>query len=488
MADHHDKHGATDTDGVPKKRNSVVSEVAAAVNRIRSNMSLSSQSQANAADEPVEKAEQGTKKGSRVLTTGSRGSSGTTAEHRFAREISETFTIRLREMKWCILALACNVLMLVAVRAMATGVVVNLQINLVQTLEGIVMELLLLITNLLTIVAMDTGYSAFFGYQLATRGRSMAVIGFSQASSIFKVSYANDISLNSSVRKVLNRLALIWAITEFLKLLTPIGASALHADVVRVDQGTVNCVNYGQDGVPVDRKFPNVKTEFGVAELVFGKSIGRLRSEEAVDVTTAIVGPQLTGVVMNGDTIVGHGYQIDISTHCLCTANDTAASMEEAGVLPAVSAAFSTQASSSDRRNIYVVNSLVNEPDQGSFNVTSVLLNTPLCGGLDSTSVPVCTTRFWNHTKAEIMIQYMTDGTTASIAQKFAFTRSIIEQADVNTWAYSAMEFMLGAGVQQFAMPSQVPGSLTSLLWWASSDLMCIDPALVCPKYTTNSS
>ena len=77
------------------------------------------------------------------------------------------------------------------------------------------------------------------------------------------------------------------------------------------------------------------------------------------------------------------------------------------------------------------------------------------------------------------MIEYVTDGTTASIAQKFATTRSVDHEADLNVWAYTAMENMFGQGVTQIPLPSQVPGTLTSLLWWASSDLMSIDPAFV---------
>ena len=260
---------AVDGDNGPdvKKRNSVAGEVAAAVNRIRSSMSLASAAAAPANEEEDVIMADGTKakKGSRVLTTGSRGSSGTTAEHRFAREISETFTTRLREMKWCFLALVVNVLMLVAIRFLAKGVEIGLAIPTVETLQGIVVELLLILSNIFTVMAMDSGYSAFFGYQLATRGRSMGVIGFSQASSTFKMSYANDLSLNSSVRKILNRLALVWTITELLKLITPIGATSMYADIVRVDQGTVNCIHYGQLGQPVDRKFPTIDVEFGVA-------------------------------------------------------------------------------------------------------------------------------------------------------------------------------------------------------------------------------
>ena len=416
--------------------------------------------------------------GSRVLSVGSNASS-TNGEHRFAREISETFSMKLREMKWCVLALISNVLMIVLVEAMVNGVTVNLSKDTVQTIEGIVLEILLLVSNIFTVLAMDTGLSAFFGFQMATRGRSMAVIGFSQSSSIFKWSFANDLSLNSSVRKILNRLAVVWAITEFLKLITPIGASALHSDIVRKDEGTVNCVLFTQKGKPVDRNWPSIDAELGFAELIFGKSVGTLRSEEAVDVTTAIVGPQLVGVVNDGDTIVGDGFLLDIFTHCLCSVDDSAASLIDVGAPADQAVDFQDQIRASDRRNWYMINHLALNETEEKMHVTTALLNTQLCGGFETTSVPICKTEFYNHLNAVIMMQYMTDGTTASIAQKFSFIRTVGEPADLKEWAYAALRSMLGDGVQKFAVPTQVPGALATLLWWTSTDLMCIDPALV---------
>jgi hypothetical protein len=56
-----------------------------------------------------------------------------------------------------------------------------------------------------------------------------------------------------------------------------------------------------------ERNFPTMDTEAGVAEYVFGTSLGRMRSEELVDVTEAIYPPSIIAVVNDGDTIVGKG-------------------------------------------------------------------------------------------------------------------------------------------------------------------------------------
>jgi hypothetical protein len=427
---------------------------------------------ADAADGSPQKA----KGGSRVLSMGSRTSSNN-AEHRFAREISETFTWKLREMKWCLLALVSNILLLAAVDAMKNGAVVSLNKEVASTWEGIVMEILLLATNIFTILAMDSGVAAFFGFQMATRGRSMAVIGFSQTPAVFKMSFANDLSLNSSVRKILNRLAFLWAIMEILKVITPIGASALTASPVRSDAFTVDCIIFQQQGKPVDRNWPNVEAEIGFAELIFGKSIGRLRSQEEVDITTAIVGPQLIGVVMDGDTIVGDGFLLDILSDCQCSASHLPDDLESVGVPTANKQAFTDAYLAVNSRNIFMVSAL--EKNDTAIVATGMLVNTPLCGGLNMTGMPVCRTVFSNHRTAEVMVEYMTDGTTASIAQKFAFIRKETGEADLGTWAYAALNNILGAGVQTIPLPSQVPAMMTPILWWTTADLMAIDPALL---------
>ena len=416
--------------------------------------------------------------GSRVLTVGSNASSSN-GEHRFAREISETFSMKLREMKWCLLALISNVLMIVLVEAMVRGVEIDMNKETVQTIEGIVLEILLLVSNIFTVLAMDTGLSAFFGFQMATRGRSMAVIGFSQSSSVFKWSFANDLSLNSSVRKILNRLAVIWAITEFLKLITPIGASALHSDIVHKDADHVNCVLFNQVGKPVDRKWPNFEAQLGFAEMLFGKSIGLMRSEEDLEFTTAVIGPQLNAQITPGDEVVGEGFTLDIHTTCLCSSDDSADALIEVGTPHDQADTFHDMIRASDRRNWYLINHLALNHTEEMFHITTAVLNTQLCGGFQISAVPICKTKISNHRHAVIMMEYMTDGVSNSIAQKAAHIRENLGEADLNIWAYAAFQNMLGEGVQKIVVPTQVPGSLSTLLRWTSTDLMSIDPVLI---------
>jgi hypothetical protein len=243
---------------------------------------------------------------------------------------------------------------------------------------------------------------------------------------------------------------------------------------MRFDAFTVGCTVFEQKGVAGDRGWPNLEVEIGLAELVFGKSIGRLRSQENVPTTTVIVGPQLMGVVNDDDTIVGDGYTIEVKTSCQCSQLDTVSNML-ANDAPYQNGVVFTDpnATGAQSANISIASSVALTSDKSAIKIRSVILNSPVCGG--SAAAPVCTTLFSNHTKASVLIQYMTDGTTASIAQKYTEARYITETANLDVWAYKALVNMIGTNQTAYPLPPMVPGMMTPILWWATADLMTIN-------------
>lgn len=67
----------------------------------------------------------------------------------------------------------------------------------------------------------------------------------------------------------------------------------------------------------------------------------------------------------------------------------------------------------------------------------------------------------------------MTDGTTASIAQKEVKVRSYNDKADL-AWLSLALTRFMGGDVSSFSLPPTVAGMLPTVLWWCSPDLMAI--------------
>ena len=150
----------------------------------------------------------------------------------------------------------------------------------------------------------------------------------------------------------------------------------------------------------------------------------------------------------------------------------------DVGVPQAYAQQFSDAGRGIRTRNLFMSNVVVNKPDESQVHIHTALFNTPLCGGLNTTGTPVCETILHSHHHAKIQMEYMTDGTTASIAQKFVDIREIQNEADLNDWAYFAIKSILGDGVHTYPLPAQVPGMISPILWWATVDLMAIDPAM----------
>jgi hypothetical protein len=234
----------------------------------------------------------------------------------YGRELSETLSTKLYEMLPCFLALVFDILLLVFVISLNGDVAIGVSTSFARSFGPVIFEVVLLFSNIFTTQAIDRGYQAYIGKTLAKHGTSMAVCGFSQVSSIFKLNFANNLSLNSSVRKVLARISYLWILLDIMKILSPIPATALYSHDLTEKFGTSSCIEFNQNGIPFDRLWPDIAVEAGVAELVFGTSIGNLRSENDTDITIGVVGPQLVGAVEDGDTITGNGFTADMLTRC----------------------------------------------------------------------------------------------------------------------------------------------------------------------------
>ena len=418
--------------------------------------------------------------GSRAASIGG-ASSQSDHRHITSRDITESFLIKLYSMKWTCLALMLNILMLVFCLKMYDGVTLPIDVDISHTFICIVFEMIFIGLNYLTHVALDDGAAVLFGYKICSRrGLSVATCGFFQTHTVMKPVFANNLSISSTVKKQLTWVSILWVVVyvfEWVIPLTPIGVTS---EGLRTNSGSVPCLIYGQDYTPFERLMPSIAYESGVAEVVFGSALGIMRSEvPGVNVTTAIVSPQIIGVVKDGDTILGSGFSIDISSRCGCQRLTAAAEL--------VSAQGISLSDATDLYNAYLTlnNSfgLANRVYSNSTDITiySIISGATLCGGYNSTSTftPVCKTRMNNHMFADILVNYMTDGTTASIAIKSASILGTTGTADISTWAFTAMKNVMGGSVSAQVLPNVIPSVLNPLFWWTTPNLIGIDHSLL---------
>jgi hypothetical protein len=179
---------------------------------------------------------------------------------------------------------------------------------------------------------------------------------------------------------------------------------------------------------------------------------------------------------MDGTTIVGKGLLTDIYTTCKCSLSSSNKDMIEAGIredhVDEIMAKFNTLGD-----DLGFVNDIyyLNETELG---ISTVINYRNSCGGTaqNSTPLPVCTTRLFNHRHAEIVASYMSDGSTSSVALKFIKIRKEMELANM-TWVHESLVHILGMPIAAHVTPESIPGSVSTLYWWTTVNLQTISPA-----------
>ena len=141
-------------------------------------------------------------------------------------------------------------------------------------------EIVLIISSLATIYVMDMGIGIIMANYLCSKdGYSLAVCGYMQTSPPLRLGFTDQLSLNSTCRKILQRAAYIFILLEALTVISPIGATGVVGKPVRVVQNPVNCISFISTSPLRDRKWPTISSTNGVAELIFGNALGCMRSE-----------------------------------------------------------------------------------------------------------------------------------------------------------------------------------------------------------------
>ncbi|ORY52424.1 hypothetical protein BCR33DRAFT_317577 [Rhizoclosmatium globosum] len=398
-----------------------------------------------------------------------------------AQEVSETFGTRLYAMKSIILAVLLNIALLLLGWRMTSELLLPIAPSIVLVTCGVIVEIIVLMTNELTIHTLDFGVAIFISMLMTNKsGYGMSACGFIQVSPIKRLKYAQSLSLNSPCRKTLERASYMWILLEATKILSPIAATGVVSSTVRSLAGTVSCIGFKSDPTFLsDRTYPTMESSAGVAEFLFGNALGCMRSERSdcdPRGSEFIFGPQLQGTVGSGDTIVGSGFHMLVATSCECT-EMTSDSAVSRGMFTAADQALALGGNRVSSVPFLILSSTASVTSD-NISFYSVLGNTPLCGGYTYTLMPVCLTTINEFHDAVVASSFETDGTTASIA----LTNSeLLSKLPVTTMTsnvtFNALTTICPLGKPYF-MGTNVPGLLNALTYWTSSDLKAVDPTL----------
>ncbi|KAJ3105715.1 hypothetical protein HDU97_007692 [Phlyctochytrium planicorne] len=360
---------------------------------------------------------------------------------------------------------------------MRSGAVVSVPKLFISSIGPVLIELVLIIVNVITIHAVDISAMILIAQNLCKSGYSMAACGYMHKSPLLRLAFSNQLSLNSPCRKTLSRAAYIWLALELLKLLTPFGASGITVGTLREVANMVPCIILDSTSIK-DRFYPTVETSLGVAEFIFGNSLGCMRSEhDCTDEGSFYTfGPQLVGAIKDGDTIVAGGYVAYVKTSCDCQ-NVSDSSLLDSGFTLGDQLSL-LEAVSQKAFPYFLMGSNSTISSDGVFTFQMAVGNMPNCGGYFAEVLPVCTTTISKFQNAQVVTQFLTDGTTASIA---LVNSEMISIDPIQTAKISSVSTALGGILEKgrvMNLPSINPGMISTLLYWTSSDLIAVDPSL----------
>ncbi|KAJ3098510.1 hypothetical protein HDU97_003966 [Phlyctochytrium planicorne] len=393
---------------------------------------------------------------SRYSNQGSRpGSSCSIGTSRFphAKELGESLNFKLKELGLITLVILLNSALLVLAWALKDGVPVFVSPDAVRYAGGVVLEIVLLVTNIFTIMAMDSGGSIYIACLLTNTKRA----------------------------------SIIWIILEAAKLFSPLSATGIALDIVYTDSDPTTCTKFLAADL-TDRNYPTVESSMGVGEYIYGTALGCMRSEMDCGgpYSVFVNGPQLNGAVLSGDTIVGDGVQANIRANCKCYNVTSELPVARGLLIPGEGNAIFNF--SRDSKFPFLYHGKRQNVSESSFTSVFVLGGTIACGGFSDAVASVCSVEFSELKDVVVRSTFLTDGTTASIALSKSESIGIADIQDLNPDdMIFAMDAMIPKGTAN-SLPATIPGMLSPLLYWTSTDLLSINPAYLSPGMETTIS
>lgn len=407
-----------------------------------------------------------------------------------ARPLVETLTNKLLKMKTLLFATTANA----ALFGIMARVLYNKDVGFVikdtpvkvMVLGSLLFYVFLRICDIAARASLEYSAATWFGSMLTSeKGFSLTGAGFLQTPFYSKVSFSQRLPIKSVFKKLLERLSWIWVLYSVVCIFPIFIATQLTSISISETNLVVNCIYFTQKGDPFDRKWPVFDVESGVGEYVFGNSIGNMRSEMAINFTTAVFPPTIIAAVSDGDIIEGPGFIVDIFTTCECTVENDPTSLivnnvdsYQVNAMLQKYRAFNGTPGMIFGLNATIDPNNASDPNTNFMTITNIFTGYALCGA-DGVEFPmVCTTNFTNHYHAEVQAQFMTDGTPASIAVEDVNILETYEPANF-TWLATAMNNILEGPVSSFNMQGQLPSTTSPLIWWTTPNFLSVDRAFI---------
>ncbi|KAI8892599.1 hypothetical protein BC833DRAFT_611241 [Globomyces pollinis-pini] len=395
------------------------------------------------------------------------------------KEIVEDFFIKLIFIRYSLLALVSHIVIiwfLIRTSDKTTPLLLPFGTFFLNHTSPVLFQVWLALSFWWTLKALNISISVLTGFLISRkRGYSMATYGFCHANLFQKLSFPAKLSVKSSARKFLSKISYIWRLQGVLIFFTPFVAIGLHGEVYHENTDMVPCLEFHDNSDLYDRGYPSIFHQFGISEVVFGTSMGHLRSQEAVDSTTFMMPPQLMAVTNKEDSIIiGNGLSVNLLTECICAGGTSVSDFESVGIDLSTATYLNSKLLSGNNLKLY---NSINFTDT-EIGVVSALPGSGVCSGMGvpNPKMSVCYTSISKFKTIKIKAEYMTDGHYAStVLKRVTKYKDMNIEADLSM-LYQALVLQLGGLTSEITLDQTFPSSVNPIIWWTTVDIQTISP------------
>ncbi|KAJ2999348.1 hypothetical protein HDV02_003129 [Globomyces sp. JEL0801] len=396
------------------------------------------------------------------------------------KEIEDGLFFKLSNMKFIILSIISNLILLyLTVRISDTSDPFVVPFGRRLFGQGVMLLFWLFAGYIWTIKALDEGVTILVGYLMTRkRGYSIAVFGYCHSNIFEKVSFLSKISGRNKMRKIFSRITYIYTFQLMAGLLVPFIPPFIEYNTHHLDyENGVQCLAYHDRSAIFDRGSPTLNTQFGIGEVIFGKSIGKLRSEELVDKTLFMMPPQMLDFTKEVHTITGPGLSAQVYSKCNCQTRKTVEDFTLLGWDAQRSPELIQMSEADGGTNMlnYIKES------NNTIILSTIISGTHSCGG-NSILHPIpitCETVIDKFNTVVVGISQIPD---SGISAQFTpgYTENCIVKRSANiTTLKESLSLFLGGDYSFNNLPSSYPSALNPLLWWTTLNTQSTIPTFV---------
>jgi hypothetical protein len=343
---------------------------------------------------------------------------------------------------------------------------------------AIALEAWMSLNHYLTDQASNAALAVFFGYQFARpEGSSLSLCGFFHSGVFERLGFSSNLNAKSKIKRTVVIVGFLGLLHSLLHICILFGSIYLEIDSFFIDQGTITCNEYHNDGFQFDRKWPKFELAVGMASQCYGTSLGDLRADNKIlKETMFAMPPQLLESTVDLSTIYGQGFTAKIATDCQCV---EPTQEELSGYISnEEDVSIMLKHYEDAEYNSGIISRIVRLNQ--SLTMNSLLTGTNVCGGLNMTHTPLpfCTTSIYDFKISMISVLFSKDANNPSAFAKKVTVKSQLSNGN-SSWLYNGLIFLHEGRISSWPLANAYPNAVNPILKWTTVAKQTVNAAKI---------